>query len=75
MYFQPIIPADIREETERLIPKCIWSHKESRTAKTIKKKRINKQERWKDWAARWKLLKIPFIGKLPYEGYMVLVAR
>lgn len=52
MYFQPTISAGIRGETEKLILKCIWRHKESRTAKTIKKKK--KEERWKDWADKSK---------------------
>jgi hypothetical protein len=42
MYFQPTISAGIRGETEKLILKCIWRHKESRTAKTIKKKKKKK---------------------------------
>lgn len=44
MYFQPTILVGIREETERLIIKCIWRHKGSRTTKAIKKENYEKKD-------------------------------
>lgn len=44
MYFQPIILVGIREETERLILKCILTCKGSRTTKAIKKENYEKKK-------------------------------